>query len=136
VDSLLTLGYSKDHPSLRISRQLRGIRKRTAKLTGLHGVFSQKRLHGPVDEVLTKEVIEDETQATMPDSVVSTESEIIEDDTTVDEEETQEDRDNTVSLVPQSDDETYLEDVAGLDQIPAPASLYESSGVVSSLNVV
>jgi hypothetical protein len=42
VDNLITLGLASRYSSLRISQRLRPVRKWTAHVTGLHGVFSGK----------------------------------------------------------------------------------------------
>ncbi|KAL3919764.1 MAG: hypothetical protein SGILL_003589 [Bacillariaceae sp.] len=42
VDNLMTLGLASRYSSLRVSKQLRGVRKISARVTGLHGVLSGK----------------------------------------------------------------------------------------------
>jgi hypothetical protein len=42
IDNLVTLGLASRYTSLRVSKQLRGIRKWTAHMTGLHGALSGK----------------------------------------------------------------------------------------------
>lgn len=42
IDNLLTLGLASRYSMLRISRPLRGVRKLSARVTGLHGVLSGK----------------------------------------------------------------------------------------------
>jgi hypothetical protein len=39
---MITLGYADSHPAWRVSRQLRSVRKATARVTGLHGALSGK----------------------------------------------------------------------------------------------
>ncbi|KAG7341874.1 hypothetical protein IV203_006966 [Nitzschia inconspicua] len=42
IDNLMTLGLASKYSSLRVSKQLRGVRKWTAHVTGLHGALSGK----------------------------------------------------------------------------------------------
>jgi hypothetical protein len=49
IDAVLTLGLANNHPSLRTSHYLRGVRKVAAKYTGLHGFLSGK--NHSVDEI-------------------------------------------------------------------------------------
>jgi hypothetical protein len=39
------VGYARNHPSVRISRRLRSVRKASARITGLHGLLSGKNRH-------------------------------------------------------------------------------------------
>ena len=42
IDNMLTLGLASKVPFLRLSRNMRGVRKLTAQFTGLHGLLSRK----------------------------------------------------------------------------------------------
>jgi hypothetical protein len=42
IDNLMTLGLASRYSSLRLSKKLRGVRKLTARVTGLHGALSGK----------------------------------------------------------------------------------------------
>jgi hypothetical protein len=42
IDDMLTVGLAESLPSLRVSRKLHSLRKKTAQLTGMHGFLSGK----------------------------------------------------------------------------------------------
>jgi len=63
VDQILTLGFAGSHPSWRLSRQLRGVRKLAARYTGLHGVLSGK-------QSITRELADDDEEDTAQPNII------------------------------------------------------------------
>lgn len=61
IDKISSLGLSSYDPNYRLSKKLRAIRKKTASLTGLHGVLSGKQ-HGEdsIFATATTKIIEEE----------------------------------------------------------------------------
>lgn len=70
LDNLFTLGLASNIPSLRLSTKLRGIRKMTARATGLHGFLS-----GKPSRVITAQTLKDTSMEDFQRRVPASETE-------------------------------------------------------------